>query len=172
MPSPCHTTPASGLYRWLVRVATLGLLAGLIVGCGPSAEGRKSPATPARHEHVAPHGGTAVELGKEEFHLELVLDATAGRLTGYVLDGELESFVRIPAPSLRLNVRLNGVDQPLDLIAVANPATGEKVGDTSQFEAAAAWLKSTPRFDARLVEITVRGKTFRDLSFNFPKGNE
>ena len=112
MPSRCRTTPASGPCPWLVRVATLGLLAGLMVGCGPRADEGKPPAPPARHEHVAPHGGTAVELGKEEFHLELVLDTTAGRLTGYVLDGELESFVRIPAPSLRLNVRLNGVDQP------------------------------------------------------------
>ena len=172
MSSVCHSNVAAGLCRRLVRLANVGLLVALMVGCGQSGDERKPPAPPVHHEHMAPHGGTAVELGKEEFHLELVVDAVAGRLTGYVLDGELETFIRIPAPSLRLNVRLNGVDQPLDLVSVANPATGEKAGDTSQFEAVADWLKSTPRFDARLVEITVRGKTYRDVSFNFPKGNE
>ncbi len=172
MPSTCHSNVASGFCRWFTRLATMGFLGALMVGCGHGDAERTPPATPPRHEHVTPHGGTAVELGKEEFHLELVLDAAGGRLTGYVLDGELEQFIRIPAPTLRLNVRLNGVDQPLDLVAVANSATGEKAGDTSQFEAVADWLKSTPRFDARLVEITVRGKTYRDLSFNFPKGNE
>ena len=124
-----------------------------------------TPSPPQAH-------GTAVELGREEFHLELVLDPPAGRLTGYVLDGELEKFVRIAAPSLRLVARVKDTDQPLEMHAIASAATGETVGDTSQFEATADWLKTTTRFDARLPEIIIRGKTYRDVSFNFPKGNE
>lgn len=172
---PPRSNSPSGLRRRLVRVllmVSVGLPACGISGCGRDSEERAPAAAHAHHEHVAPHGGTAVELGHEEFHLELVLEAASGRLTGYVLDGELEQFIRIAAPSLRLIVRSGTREQALELRAVANPATGEKLGDTSQFEAVADWLKSTPRFDARLVEITVRGKTYRDISFNFPKGNE
>lgn len=156
----------------MLLTAGVGLLACGIFGCGRGSGERVPAAKHAQHEHVAPHGGTAVELGHEEFHLELVLDAASGRLTGYVLDGELEQFIRVTVPSLRLIVRSGAGEQTLELRAVANAATGEKVGDTSQFEAVADWLKSTPRFDARLAEITVRGKTYRDVSFNFPKGNE
>ena len=151
----------------------VGLVAMALGGSACNRSAAPAPAAAvAAHQHVAPHGGTAVELGREEFHLELVLDPPAGRLTGYVLDGELEKFVRIAAPSLRLVARVKDTDQPLEMHAIASAATGETVGDTSQFEATADWLKTTTRFDARLPEIIIRGKTYRDVSFNFPKGNE
>ena len=141
-------------------------------GCGAG----DAPAKPAEaahhHEHVPPHGGTAVELGHEEFHIEFVLDATAGRLTAYVMDGELEQFIRIPAASFEVQAKVNGADQSLTFSPVANAATGEKAGDTSQFEASAVWLKTTTNFDATLRELTVRTQTYRAVKFNFPKGNE
>jgi hypothetical protein len=58
------------------------------------------------------------------------------------------------------------------LAAVANPATGETVGDTSLFEGQADWLKTAREFDATLKTITVRGTTFAEVKFNFPKGND
>ncbi len=171
VPEPLTALARTG---WIVRwPALVGLMALVLGGSGCDRATAPAPAVlVSGHQHVAPHGGTAVELGHEEFHLELVLDPAAGRLTGYVLDGELEKFIRIPAPSVRVVARVRDVDQSLDLLAVANPATGEKVGDTAQFEVTADWLKTTPRFDARLTEVTIRGKTYRDVPFNFPKGNE
>ena len=53
-----------------------------------------------------------------------------------------------------------------------NPASGETVGDTSQFEAQADWLRTTPTLDAVLPLLTVRTKTYTDVAFNFPKGND
>ena len=47
-----------------------------------------------------PHGGTPVVLGNEAYHLELVVDAASGTLQVYVLDGEMENFVRVSAPSI------------------------------------------------------------------------
>jgi len=74
---------------------------------------------------------------------------------------------------------------PFDLVAVissqqttltfkpvANPATGEKVGDTSLFEAQAEWLKGTDRFDGVLLQLEIRGTTFKAVGFNFPNGND
>lgn len=149
------------------------LLPLVLGGCG----GNDTPAKPVaeaahHHEHVPPHGGTAVELGHEEFHLELVLDASAGRLTAYVMDGELEQFIRIPAASFEILSQVGGAEQSLVFNPVANGATGEKAGDTSQFEATAGWLKTTTNFDATLRELTVRTQTYRAVKFNFPKGNE
>ena len=55
--------------------------------------------------------------------------------------------------------------------ALANPGTGETVGNTSQFVAKAEWLGKAETFDAVIPEITVLGKTYNNLEFNYPKGN-
>jgi hypothetical protein len=125
-----------------------------------------------KHEHQPPHGGTPVELGAEEFHLELVLDAPTGKMQAFIMDGELEKFVRIPAESIEFTVKLAGRDEPLILKAVANNATGEKVGDTSLFEAQTDGLKTTSTFDATLKQISINGHEYQNVSFNFPKGND
>jgi hypothetical protein len=129
-------------------------------------------AVPHKHEHHAPHGGTAVELGEELYHLELVRDADAGKLSAYVLDGELENFIRIPAPTIQIVATVAGKPQTLTLAAVGNTATGEKVGDTSLFEVTADWLKTTTNFDGVVTAVEVKGNKFTAVAFNFPKGNE
>jgi hypothetical protein len=142
--------------------------------CGGCSRTERAPVTKAipHHEHKPPHGGAPVELGEEEYHIEFVLDASAGSFQAFVMDGELENFVRIPAKSLAVTAQLSGQPEQLILLPVANNATGEKIGDTSFFEMQADWLKTTPRFDAVLKEITVHGKTYTNISFNFPKGSD
>jgi hypothetical protein len=112
-------------------------------------------------------------LGSEDYHLELVLDPTAGTLQAFVLDGEMEDFVRSPAPSLVITASDGAARRRLVLAAVANPETGESVGDTALFEGQADWLKkSALRFDGAIESVTIRGRTFTDVTFNFPKGND
>ena len=113
-----------------------------------------------------------MELGEEEYHVEVVRDAAAGKLQAFVLDGELENFVRIAAPSLEMTATVSGHEEKLVFLPIANNATGEKVGDTSLFEAQADWVKATPAFDAVLKEITVRTKTYSNVAFSFPKGSD
>lgn len=152
----------------------LGLtLSAFLAGCGGSGEPSGHDHDGAhKHEHRAPHGGTAIVLGNEAFHLELVRTADAGLLTCYVLDGHMESFIRIPAPRLGLETTVSNVTRTLELLPVANAATGEKSGDTSQFEARAEWLKTTTNFTGKVVEVTIKGSTFTNVLFRFPEGNE
>ena len=75
-------------------------------------------------------------------------------------------------PSFEIGASVSGQPQTLVLAAVANPATGETVGDTSLFETQADWLKTSKDFDAVLKSITIRGTTFTEVKFNFPKGND
>ena len=125
-----------------------------------------------KHAHVAPHGGTAVVLGDEAFHLEFVQDTQLGTLTAYVLDGHMEQFIRIGMPAFAAVLSVEGRTESLVFNAVANLATDETVGDTSQFVAQADWLKQTNRFEAKITGITIRGQTFENVSFRFPEGNE
>ena len=113
-----------------------------------------------------------MELGEEENHVEFVLDPANGTLRAFVLDGEMENFVRIDAPSLEVTATVAGKIENLTLQPVANNATGEKVGDTALFEAQAEWLKTTPTFDAVLKQITIHDKTYTNIAFNFPKGSD
>src|SRR4051812_27479228 len=124
------------------------MIAILLGGHGCSKSASSSVAASARHEHHPPHGGTAIVLGNEAYHVELVADPQHDRMTAYVLDGEMENFVRAKAPAFEVVASVGGEKRPLDFRAMPNPATGETVGDSSQFEAHADWLKKTPTFDA------------------------
>ncbi len=124
------------------------------------------------HVHTAPHGGALVVLGDEAAHLEFVLDAATGRLDAYVLDAHASEFVRVAQPALELEVARDGARSALALAAVANPATGETVGATSQFSTVAPALVGATRFDAVVKTITVSDATFTDVAFSFPEGSE
>jgi hypothetical protein len=154
-----------------MRMAPVMLLSAVALFAGCS----KAPtaASGQTHLHVdhPPHGGTAVVLGDEAYHIELVLDSTTGTLQAYVLDGEMEDFIRSAVPSIEIAATVGGVPKTIILAAVANPATGETVGDTSLFEARAAWLTSAKEFDGVLKSITIRGTTFTGVKFNFPRGS-
>ena len=121
------------------------------------------------HEHKAPHGGTLVEFGEEFAHLEIVLDKD-GTMTAYALDGEAENPVRLAQKEIGIN--LVGGGAPIVLKAVASPLSGEKEGDTSQFSGKDAQLAGKTAFDASVAALTIKGKEFKDVKFNFPKGNE
>ncbi|HEV8073615.1 MAG TPA: hypothetical protein VGP21_05725 [Opitutaceae bacterium] len=121
------------------------------------------------HQDQPPHGGTPVALG-EDYNFEFVLDAASGTLSAYVLDDEMEEFVRSGMPSFEVTAKVGGAEQTLVFKPVANPATGETVGDTALFTAHADWLKTTKTFDAVIKSVTLDGTTFSNVVFNFPKG--
>ena len=124
------------------------------------------------HEHKAPHGGTAVVLGNESYHLEFVHNADSGTMTAYVLDGHMENFIRIEIESFEVLAKIGDKFRPLVFRAVANTATGETVGDTSQFQAQADWMTPESSFNATLKHLTIRGTTFKDVAFSFPGNHE
>lgn len=100
--------------------------------------------------------------------MEFVLDPAAGKLTAYLLAPHMSGFVRVPQTSFEVAARVAGRDELLQFQAVATPATGETVGDTSQFEARADWLKGRVAFDGVLKEITLKGSKYSNVAFKFP----
>lgn len=146
-------------------------------GCGQKESNPRAPTSqetaPSKHVHTAPHGGTLVEIGEHTYTIEFVRDAVAGKLSAYILDGHAENFIRISAKSFDVIATLpDGANRTLTLTATADPATGEKVGDTSLFEGHAEWLKTTATFDAAIARLNIRGTSVLQVAFNFPKGNQ
>lgn len=123
------------------------------------------------HEHTAPHGGTLIAFGEEFAHLELVINSTTGEITAYALDGEAEKSVPLAQETIEIEV-----EKPqkfnIKLEAVENSLTGETRGATSEFRAKVDRLKESNEFDAKVNSITIRGREFKNVHFNFPKGNE
>jgi len=144
------------------------LLLGLSMGCQDATSPSPSGGIPSKHGHVhvPPHGGTAVVLGDEDYHLEFVHVPRSATLRCYVLDGHMENFVRIKAPAVALKLTVDGASHDLELAAIAQSATGETVGDTSQFSATADWLRNAGNTSGRIAAIEIRGQTFTDIDFD------
>ncbi|MCO8121641.1 hypothetical protein NHH03_07825 [Stieleria sp. TO1_6] len=58
------------------------------------------------HPEHGPHGGDLIELGKEDFHAELVHGEQG--ITIYVLDGAAKTAVAIPSPSVAVSLKHDG----------------------------------------------------------------
>lgn len=145
----------------LLRLSLLCFAAALLTACATRTE---PPVAMGGHAHVAPHGGTLVELGDHLYSLELVRDRATGKLTAWILDAHAENAVRIAAPSIDLIAMPGGQFTPLSLKAVAAPATGEAVGESAQFETQADWLKTADEF-AGIVTLEIKGAKFEQVPY-------
>lgn len=152
------------IFRALLPLAAV---ASLLAGCGRPGSGEAAADKPQLHQNQPPHGGTPVALG-EDYNLELVRDAATGTLSAYVLDDEMEDFIRSPDSAITIGATVGGAEQTLVLTAVASPATGERVGDTSLFQGQADWLKGAGPVSGHVQQITIRGTPFANVAFALP----
>ena len=156
----------------MIKLISWMILASLVAlgqaGCGDHEHGHSETGL---HHHDPPHGGAGVTLGDEEAHIEFLADAEVGTITAWFFTPHMERYLRIKAESFEVLAKLPDGEARLTFAAVANAGTGETVGDTSQFVARADWLAGAGSFDAVLPEVSVRGTVYRDIAFNYPKGN-
>lgn len=119
------------------------------------------------HAHAAPHGGTLIPLGDHIAHAELLLDPETGSVRLYVLSAHAENALRVEDRSLTIALESRDGNEvetgTLTLRAVANPLTGETVGDTSEFAGQLPQLVGARRFEGRLQSLHVRGIAFEDI---------
>lgn len=109
----------------------------LVMACGVVACGVLTSAMAAEDEHdhptEGPHHGTLIELGKEDFHAELVHDDATDTITIYILDAAAKKAVPIVAKKLTLNMVAAGKPQQFHL--AAKPQEGDPEGLSSAFSA-------------------------------------
>lgn len=148
---------------FLLAVCTAPLV---IVGCGPATppkSGAGGNTSHAEHAHPTegPHHGHLIELGDEQYHVELVHDEKAGEVTFYVLDGSVTKAVPIDAAELVVNWKHDGKAEQFKI--AAKPEAGEASGTSSRFFSADKKLAAAldaEGADAQLV-VTIGGKQFR-----------
>ncbi len=77
----------------------------------------------AEHDHPSegPHHGELIELGKEEYHAELLHDDATHTMTVYVLDSTAKLTVPIEAKELVVNLVVAGKPKQFRLSAKPDP---------------------------------------------------
>ncbi|MBK8913668.1 MAG: hypothetical protein IPM64_03540 [Phycisphaerales bacterium] len=143
------------------------------------AAGASAPSGDAAHSHLAPHGGVLVELGDHDANAELLLDVDTGRLRLWLLDGCAANSLRSEASEIRVLVIIPATPQRgesmfhLTLDAVANPLTGETMGDTSEFSVTSEDLRGVRAFKGVIQRIEMHGERYSDVSFEYaPAGRD
>lgn len=123
------------LRKWCLGVALCAF-----VGCG--GEAPKSPAKTAKtastadvHDHPShgPHKGDLIELGSEEYHLEVVHDDAAETVTIYTLDAKAQVAVPIEATTLLVHAKRAGKPVQVEVAAVRQES--DPAGKSSRFVA-------------------------------------
>lgn len=84
------------------------------------------------HPSEGPHHGVLVELGKEEYHAEVVHDDKEGTVTVYFLDGTAEKTATIDATEVTINVKHGDKPEQFKLPAAPEKTDGE--GKSSRFQ--------------------------------------
>ncbi len=140
-------------------------LSSVLAASGCSKEAPKPKAeekhADAAHPEAGPHGGSLIELGKEEFHAELVHDEKAGEVTFYILDGAAKIAVPIDATEVLVNLKHDGKGEQFKV--AAKPTASDPAGKSSCFFSADKELAGDldhAGADPQLV-ITINGKQFR-----------
>lgn len=151
------------LMKTVRGVVGMGLAVACVAG-GVAAVAAQPSVQKSGHAHAhpteGPHHGTLIELGKEDYHAELVHDDAANTVTIYILDGAAKDAVPIDAKQLTLNLLVGGKPQQFQLAASPQPADPEgrcsAFGCTSEPMCKALDAKGT----TGRVNVEVSGKRF------------
>lgn len=148
----------------LLSVAFAGFA---LTGCNGN-NAAKAPSTAAEkgghneHEHPSegPHHGDLIELGKEEYHAELVHDDATHTVTVYVLDSAAKAAVPIDAKGLVINLVAAG--KPQQFMLPAKPDAKDPAGQCSCFSLTNEALCEAldDKATTGRINIEVKGKAF------------
>jgi hypothetical protein len=158
-----------------IRVSLVSVFSTVIlaaIGCAEQSKPTPAPATETAqngehtHKHSdgehahpehGPHGGDIVELGKEEYHAEVVHDEASGTVTIYVLDSAAKKSVPIDADHVTINVKHDGKGEQFEV--KSSPQEGDGDGKSSRFTSEDKELAKDLDHEARLV-IEIAGKSY------------
>ena len=113
------------------------------------------------HAEEGPHHGSLIELGKEEYHAELVHDDDAGTVTVYLLDSSAKGAVPIEASEIKVNLSHDGSAEQFSL--AASPQPNDPSGKSSKFASTDKELAEDLDLEdaeAKLV-VSIAGKQYR-----------
>jgi len=141
----------------LLRIPSLhvsfALLSAAFPACGKEEKAPTPPATGAHAHPPAPHGGELLDLGENEYHLEMIHDHDGGNVTVYVLGKDLKTPIPVEMPVI--NLQTKGGPVQVTLTAISLGAEGKSDGWKGSHEG----LKADP-WDGR-IRVKIGEKTYQ-----------
>jgi len=150
--------------RSFISLAGVAVVGAAFSGGYVSGANGKKPKTP--------HGGTPVLVAEHKYHLELVRDGAAGSMQAYVLDDDLEKYVAVPETNFTLHATFAGKTEQVEFKRAPDAGESKVAATSSLFESRADWIKSATNFSGMIPSITLKGRTFTNVGFPFPKGTQ
>lgn len=140
----------------------LGVILFSVIGSEVRAQQASAATNTPKHVHPThgPHGGELLEIGKEEFHAELIMNETKKQMVIYLLEKDAKSAIAIDASFLAVNFVLAG--KPVQVKLKSMPQDREQNGQSSCFGAISPELIDAlhaPKSDARLA-VRIRNKAY------------
>ncbi len=104
-----------------------------VKGQASKAQASKTPASSETHNHdaIGPNQGDLLEIGRGEYHAELVVDEESQQVVVYLLDASLKSYVSIDAPFLTVNFKVGNKPAQVKLLPV--PQDADAKSSSSRF---------------------------------------
>ena len=122
--------------------------------------GAAAPVKEHDHAEHGPHHGDLVEIGKEEYHAEIVVDEAKKQMVVFLLDKEVKGYVGIDTPFVAVNLLING--KPVQIKLKAAPQAVDQKGFSSCFGAVSPELIDAlhnPKSQPKLA-LKIRNKSY------------
>lgn len=95
----------------------------------PASAATQAGASPHSHDHNAhgPNNGDLLEIGRGEYHAELVVDEESQQIVVYLLDSALKSYISIDAAYLTVNFKAGNKPAQVKLLPVPQDADAKNL---------------------------------------------
>jgi hypothetical protein len=122
------------------------------------------------HGHKAPHGGVLVNVGDEFCHLEFVQEPESNRLQLHVLRFHpKEGPLKISMAQIEMGATTGGEEKVIVFKPVELDGITATDPPTSLYMAEVDWLENVPNFNGTVKKLTIEGKPFSEIAFQFTK---
>ena len=122
------------------------------------------------HGHKAPHGGVLVNVGDEFCHLEFVQEPESNRLQLHVMRFHpKEGPLKISMAQIEVGATTGGEEKAIVFKPVELDGITATDHPTSLYMAEVDWLKNAPNFNGTVKKLTIEGKLFLEIAFQFAK---
>ena len=121
------------------------------------------PSTVEVHLHPSegPHHGILIELGKEEFHAELVHDAKS--VVIYILDSAAKNAVPIDASEVIVNLLHDGKPEQFKLAAIADAGDPNEKSSRFQSNDVELAMHIDDESASAKLSVSINGKAYRGV---------
>lgn len=152
----------------IVKKVITGLILGFVLGCGGGHDhDHDHDHGGGSHGHEAPHGGILVNVDNEFCHLEFLREPGTKRLLMHAMRFHPEGVLKFYNEKISVTAKLGEEIKSFELLPMELDGVTATKEPTSLYVAEIDWLNDGVVFRGNLGDITIEGKTLKNISFQY-----